>query len=160
MLLLAGTTTKELGMRYALDAKAERLGTVRLFRHCTPKELANLASVTDEVTLGEGRALCRQGEVATACYVIIEGVADVQVGTEVVATVGPGECVGEMGLIDAHPRSAAVIARTPMRLYEIEARRFDGLISKVPSIARNLLRDLSSRIRDLDRARTADTVGA
>ena len=145
-------------MRYALDAKAEQLGQVRLFRHCTPKELAKLAAVTDEVALGEGRALCRQGEVARACYVIIEGVADVQVGTEVVARVGPGECVGEMGLLDAHPRSAAVITRTPMRLYEIDAQRFDGLIEQAPSIARNLLRDLSSRIRDLDRARTAEAV--
>jgi CRP-like cAMP-binding protein len=145
-------------MRYALDAKAERLGQVRLFRHCSPKELAKLASVADEVELGEGRALCRQGEVARACYVVVEGVADVQVGTEVVGRVGPGECVGEMGLIDAHPRSATVIARTPMRLYEIEARRFDGLIAKVPCIARNLLRDLSSRIRDLDRARTDEPV--
>ena len=145
-------------MRYALDAKAEQLGRVRLFRHCTPKELAKLAAVTDEVALGEGRALCRQGEVARACYVIIEGVADVQVGSEVVARVGPGECVGEMGLLDAHPRSAAVITRTPMRLYEINAQRFDGLIEQAPSIARNLLRDLSSRIRDLDRARTAEAV--
>ena len=42
-------------MRYALDAKAEQLGEVRLFRHCTPKELAKLASVTDEVDAGGGK---------------------------------------------------------------------------------------------------------
>ena len=147
-------------MRYALDAKAERLGQVRLFRHCTPKELTKLAAVTEEVALGEGRALCRQGEVARACYVVIEGVADVQVGTEVVGTVGPGECVGEMGLLDLSPRSAAVVSRTPMRLYEIDARRFDGLLEKAPSIARNLLRDLSGRIRDLDRARSVEAAVA
>lgn len=142
-------------MRYAMDAKAERLGQVRLFRHCTPKELVRLASVTDEVSLGEGRVLCRQGEVATACFVILEGEADVRVGTEVVGRVGPGESVGEMGLIDAHPRSAEVVTRTPMRLYVIDARRFEGVLTEAPSIARNLLRDLSGRIRDLDRARVA-----
>jgi CRP/FNR family cyclic AMP-dependent transcriptional regulator len=144
-------------MRHALDAKAEQLGQVRLFRHCTPKELAKLAAVTDEVALEEGRVLCRQGEVATACYVIIEGEADVQVGTEVVGKVGPGESVGEMGLLDAKPRSAGVVSRTPMRLYVIDSRRFEGVITRAPSIARNLLRDLSGRIRDLDRVRVAES---
>jgi CRP/FNR family cyclic AMP-dependent transcriptional regulator len=144
-------------MRYALDAKAERLGQVRLFRHCTPKQLAKLATVTDEVALEEGRVLCRQGEVATACYVIVEGEADVRVGTAVVGKVGPGESVGEMGLIDAKPRSAGVVSRTPMRLYVIDSRKFESVITQVPSIARNLLRDLSGRIRDLDRARVAES---
>lgn len=143
-------------MRYALDAKTERLGQVQLFRHCSPKELAKLAAVTDEVALEEGRVLCRQGEVATACYVIVEGEADVQVGTEVVGRVGPGESVGEMGLIDARPRSAGVVSRTPMRLFVIDSRRFEGVLTQAPSIARNLLRDLSARIRDLDRARVAE----
>ena len=35
---------------------------------------------------------------------------------ETVATVGPGECVGEMALLDKEPRSATVIARSPMKL--------------------------------------------
>lgn len=138
------------------DPKADRLAEVELFRHCTPKELAKLATVTEEVELGPGRVLCRQGEIAVACYVIVEGEADVTLGNRVVGTVGAGESVGEMGLIDARPRSAGVVTRTPMRVYVIDSRRFEGVLQHAPSIARSLLRELSGRIRDLDRARIAE----
>jgi CRP-like cAMP-binding protein len=140
------------------DPKATRLGQVELFRHCTPKELGKLASVTDEVELAAGRVLCRQGEVAMACYVVVSGEADVMVGSEIVGRVGPGESVGEMGLIDARPRSAGVVARTDMQLYVIDARRFDDLLRSAPSVARSLLRELSARIRDLDQARALESV--
>jgi CRP-like cAMP-binding protein len=140
------------------DGKVQRLGNVELFRHCTPKELNKLASVTDEVELEAGRVLCRQGEVARACYVVVSGEADVKFGNEIIGRVGPGESVGEMGLIDARPRSAGVVARTDMQLYVIDARRFDGLLRSAPTIARSLLRELSARIRDLDQARALEPV--
>ena len=145
-------------MRHSHDLKAERIGTLELFRHCTPKELSTVAGVADEVELAEGRVLCRQGEVANACYVVVEGEADVKVGDEIVGRVGPGESVGEMGLIDARPRSAAVVARSRMRLYVIDSRRFDGLLRNAPNITRSLLKELSGRIRDLDQARALEPV--
>src|SRR5207245_6330496 len=96
-------------MRHVKDPKIERLAEVELFRHCTAKELVRLASITDAALLHPGQVLCRQGEVALECYVILDGAADVKVGDQVVGAVSAGESVGEMGLIDARPRSATVV---------------------------------------------------
>ena len=112
-------------MRNAEDPKIRRLGEVALFRHCTPKELTRLAGITDQAVLETGQVLCRQGEVATAAYVIDDGEAHVKVGDHVIGAVGAGGIVGEMGLLDYRPRSATVVARTPMKVYVIDARRFD-----------------------------------
>ena len=139
-------------MRRTEDGKVRRLGEVELFRHCTPKELTRLASITDEAVLETGQVLCRQGEVATAAYVIDDGEASVKIGDQVIGTVGPGESVGEMGLLDYRPRSASVIARSPMKVYVINARRFESVLEDTPTLARSLLRELTGRIRSLDQA--------
>jgi CRP-like cAMP-binding protein len=144
-------------MRRTEDGKVGRLGEVELFRHCTPKELARLGSITDEAVLETGQVLCRQGEVATAAYVIDDGEASVEIGTQVIGTVGPGESVGEMGLLDYRPRSASVIARSPMKVYVINARRFESVLEDTPSLARSLLRELTGRIRGLDQAAATET---
>jgi CRP/FNR family transcriptional regulator, cyclic AMP receptor protein len=139
-------------MRRTDNGKVKRLGQVELFRHCTLKELARLASITDEAVLETGQVLCRQGEVATAAYVIDDGEASVKIGTQVIGTVGPGESVGEMGLLDYRPRSATVVARSPMKVYAIDARRFESVLEEAPTLARSLLRELTGRIRGLDAA--------
>jgi CRP/FNR family cyclic AMP-dependent transcriptional regulator len=144
-------------MRNADDGKIRRLGEVALFRHCSPTELALLAGITDQAVLETGQVLCRQGEVATAAYVIDDGEANVKIGNEVIGAVGGGESVGEMGLLDYRPRSATVVARTPMKVYVIDARRFESVLEDAPTLARNLLRELTGRIRGLDQARAAET---
>ena len=140
-------------MRHVDDPKTRRLGEVALFRHCSDKELARLASISDQAVLETGQVLCRQGEVATAAYVVDDGEASVKVGDQVIGSVGAGESVGEMGLLDYRPRSATVVARTPMKVYVIDARRFESVLEDAPTLARNLLRELTGRIRDLDQAR-------
>jgi CRP/FNR family cyclic AMP-dependent transcriptional regulator len=139
------------------DQKVRRLSQVELFRHCSPKELARLSSITDEAVLETGQVLCRQGEVATAAYVIDDGEANVRVGTQVIGTVGPGEIVGEMGLLDYRPRSATVVARSPMKVYVIDARRFEGALEDAPALARSVLRELTGRIRGLDQAAASES---
>jgi CRP/FNR family transcriptional regulator, cyclic AMP receptor protein len=144
-------------MRRTDDSKIRRLAEVELFRHCTPKELSRLAAITDEAVLETGQVLCRQGEVATAAYVINDGEASVKIGTQVIGTVGPGESVGEMGLLDYRPRSASVVARSPMKVYVIDARRFENVLEDAPALARSLLRVLTGRIRGLDQAAASES---
>jgi CRP/FNR family cyclic AMP-dependent transcriptional regulator len=143
-------------MRHVDDPKIRRLAEVALFRHCSDKELARLASITDQAVLETGQVLCRQGEVATAAYVVDDGEASVKIGDQVIGSVGAGESVGEMGLLDYRPRSATVVARTPMKVYVIDARRFESALEDAPTLTRNLLRELTGRIRGLDQARAND----
>src|ERR1700716_3658486 len=96
-----------MGMRNVDDPKIRRLGEVALFQHCTPKELIRLAGITDQVVLETGQVLCRQGEVATAAFVIDDGDANVKVGEQVIGGGGAGEIVGGMGVVDYPPPSGA-----------------------------------------------------
>ena len=146
-------------MRNVDDPKVRRLGEVALFQHCTPKELTRLAGITDQAVLETGQVLCRQGEVATAAFVIDDGAASVKVGEQVIGGVGAGEIVGEMGLLDYRPRSATVVASSPMKVYVIDARRFESVLEETPTLARNLLRELTGRIRGLDRRLRRARVG-
>lgn len=130
----------------------DRLAQVDLFKRCTNKDLEALAAIVDDLSVEAGAVLCEQGRVADGSFVVAEGEASVMVGDEIVGIVGPGESVGEMGLLDHLPRSATVTARTPMRLYRIDADRFGKLLES-STISRGLLEQLSLRIRDLESGR-------
>lgn len=133
-------------------ATVERLGEVDLFRRCSKKDLEALAAVVEETDIAAGTVLCDQGRVADACFVVITGEADIAVGGTVVAQAGPGQPIGEMGLLDHLPRSATVTARTPMHVYKITAERFEQVVAST-SVARGLLEHLSRRIRELESGR-------
>ncbi|HVV38428.1 MAG TPA: cyclic nucleotide-binding domain-containing protein [Acidimicrobiales bacterium] len=133
-------------------ATVERLGAIDLFRRCSKKDLEALAAIVEEVDVPAGTVLCDQGRVADACYVIVEGEADVAVGGSVVSSAGPGRPIGEMGLVDHLPRSATVTARTPMHLYKISADRFEDVL-RTSTVARGLLEHLSRLVRDLQAGR-------
>jgi CRP-like cAMP-binding protein len=99
-----------------------------------------------------GTILCDQGRVADACFVVVDGEAQVTVGGADIARAGPGQPIGEMGLLDHLPRSATVTAVTPMRLYRISAERFEQVLGST-AISRGLLEHLSRRLRELESGR-------
>lgn len=133
-------------------ATIERLGGIDLFRLCSKKDLEALANIVEEIDVPAGTVLCDQGRVADACYFVIEGDADIAVGGATVTSAGPGQPIGEMGLLDHLPRSATVTARTPMHVYKIPADRFEEVVQTTP-IARGLLEHLSRRVRELEAGR-------
>ena len=79
------------------------------------------------------KVLTRQGEPGRECFVIADGASDripcAEGGT---ASLGPGDVVGEMSLLDQGPRSATVTARTDMHLFVLTSRNFSSLINRFP----------------------------
>jgi CRP-like cAMP-binding protein len=85
-----------------------------------------LLSLLTETTLQEGQLLFREGDLSNGMHFIVEGRVDVQVtGGEAeslpVATLGPGEIVGEMGVIDGCVRTASAVAGTRVRTCFLKA---------------------------------------
>lgn len=109
-----------------------------------------MARASDEVDLAAGRVLCEQGQLGREAFVIVSGTAEVRRNNRKVATLGPGDCVGELALLDHGPRTATVTAATDMQALVIGAREFAALIDRVPPIAHKLLKALAGRVRDLD----------
>ena len=133
----------------ASDAKIKRLAAVPLFSRLSRKDLDAVAEATDDLHVAAGRTLAREGDAAYVAYVIVNGQAAISVDGERVGMVGPGEMVGEMGLIDGGPRAATVTADTDMDVYVIEPGRFSPLLDR-PEICKALLQAAIKRLRQAD----------
>jgi CRP-like cAMP-binding protein len=128
----------------------EELSDVPLLAACSMRELQKVAKATDEVTVDTGTTLMAQGGLAREAFVVLEGTAEVTRDGTRLGVVGPGECVGELALLDPAPRSATVTALEPMRLLAIPAQRFTALLDDTPSLTRKLLSHLAARMHALD----------
>jgi CRP-like cAMP-binding protein len=140
----------------AREQYLDHLASVPLFSGCTTKELRDIAKATVELTLDEGKEFVTQGDVGREAFVIVEGSADVSRGGNTIATLGPGDCVGELALLDHGPRTATVVASTPMELVVLGQREFAGLLETVPGLATHLLAGVAKRLRAADTAPTVD----
>lgn len=133
------------------DEKLEQLRTFELFRHVPMKEMPRVQEMLGaELTVQPGHVLTEQGRMESNMFLVVDGTADVLVSSRPVAEIGPGESIGEMAVVDNWPRSASVVARTPMHLYEMSGETFLRMLDEVPTVARALAQLLSARLRRLD----------
>jgi CRP-like cAMP-binding protein len=139
-------------MTKARTRKTDELHHLAPFRDCTPAELRALAGALDEASLPAGRTLCRQGETGLEAFVIASGEVDVIIDDIHVATLGAGQMVGELSVLDRGPRTATVITRTPVELFVIPGDRFKVLVERAPTMAESLMVALSRRLRAVDEA--------
>jgi CRP/FNR family transcriptional regulator, cyclic AMP receptor protein len=128
------------------NAKIELLKSVPLFSQCTRKELAAVAAVADEIDLREGRELTRQGAPGREFFVLIEGEAEVRRNGRKVRTLGDGDFFGEIALVTKRPRTATVVARTPVRVLVVTDRSFRRMIEDSPSMQTKVLQALAERL--------------
>jgi CRP-like cAMP-binding protein len=97
-----------------------------------------------------GTLLTRAGEPGEEFFLIIDGTARAEVSAEKHVLLHPGEFFGEMSLLDGGPRSATVVADTPVRLLVISRRHFSVLLKDVPGLTETLLVTLSRRVRQAE----------
>ncbi len=92
-----------------------------------------------------------KGSIGREAFIIVDGTAEVRRNDKKVATLGPGDCFGELALLDHGPRTATVVATTDLKVLVLGAREFAGILDEVPPIAHKLLKSLAARIRDARR---------
>jgi CRP-like cAMP-binding protein len=129
---------------------AAKLKKIDLFRSLSDRDLAQVAQWTDEVDVPAGTVLGREGSFAYEFFVIEDGTAQVRVGGEHVADLGPDEWFGEIGLLETERRTATVTAATPMKLAVIFGPNFRELARTIPGVAETIRAELARR---LERAR-------
>jgi ATP/ADP translocase len=124
------------------------LKSAAIFNGIPANYLASVAEIAEERTLFAGETLFKQGDFGDSLYVVIEGSLSILVGEKEQARLPKGECIGEMALLDGHPRSASVRAVSDARLLRIKAEAFRGLLASQPRIALALLGTLAGRLRE------------
>lgn len=138
---------------------ASLLRRTDLFSRASEGELRAAAKVLKETRLHPNQVLFRQGDQADSLYIIASGRLRVsaldRAGHEkVLAFLGAGEIVGEMGLLSGGARSATVTATSDARLLRLRKRDFDDLSVRNPEAMRDLARAVARR-KDASRQRAS-----
>jgi CRP-like cAMP-binding protein/predicted MFS family arabinose efflux permease len=97
----------------------ELLRRVRLFHPLPAPQIERLARRLERVSATAGATIIRQGEPGDRFYVVGSGELEVSANGARVATLGAGDCFGEIALIEDTPRTATVTARTDTDLYTL-----------------------------------------
>jgi len=95
----------------------------------------------------QGETIFKAGDPADCMYAVIDGTIEIRlqgVSTEMITS---GGVFGEMGLIDAHPRSAEAIAVSDCSLAVISEKRFLRLVELMPQFALQMMRVITQRLR-------------
>jgi CRP-like cAMP-binding protein len=128
---------------------------VPLFAGMSHRDLRKLTAQAEDVRYPAHRTIVSRGARGDSFFVIAEGEATVRKGTRKIGSLGPGDFFGEMALLDGRPRSATVVADTPLHAIRLTRAGFNRALDANPSMARAILAELAARIRRLE-SRPAD----
>jgi CRP/FNR family cyclic AMP-dependent transcriptional regulator len=136
----------------AVQLDGSVLESSALFSGLDREALDGLAQLSRSVRLTAGKTLFRQGDRSDGCYIVFEGVLRISAvsaqGEEtLLAMLGAGDVVGEMGLIDGLPRSATAAALKPCSLAFLASQDFSRFADANPAVYRHMLEIISSRLR-------------
>ena len=123
-----------------------RLDGIPLFAGLTKRQRAKLAREMREVRLAEGDHLVDEGEFPLDFFVICEGTAAVVSSGKHLTDLGPGDFLGEIGLLQEALRTASVIATSPIAALAIPARVFREMTSTMPEAAEKIRAAMEERL--------------
>jgi NTE family protein len=129
------------------------ISQVAPFSYLAETELAEIADRFTWFTALGGKTLIQQGDASDELFIIVSGALGVYIrvdsaGSErFVARIGPGETVGEMGLISGEPRSATVRCLRDAEILAIAKKEWDAFADRHPGAFLAITQTLISRLR-------------
>ena len=120
-----------------------------IFHHLDKEDLEQILPFFELMNCPAGTTIFNEGdEGGYACF-IVTGRFEVKKQTEfkgkqvVVALLGKGSIVGEMSLIDQHPRSATVVSREDSQMVILRREAVESILQKYPHIGIKILKGLN-----------------
>jgi CRP/FNR family transcriptional regulator, cyclic AMP receptor protein len=156
------------GHQMAVPGPADHLRKVAIFKGLDAADLDRLTQACRRRKYRDHEALFHEGDPGYTLYVILSGHVSVQrindTGQVVpIAARGPGECIGELSLLDGKPRSADAETIEPCELLALDRDAFVACLDRSPALAREVIRCLAARLREAadttDTARSTDVTG-
>ena len=130
-----------------MNEKSQTLSTFPLFSELPKRSLRKIARLVDAVSVPAGATILEEGSFTREVYFVVAGTVEVQRSDRAVARLTTGDHFGELSLIDGRPRSASVVAVTPVDLLVMGKQQFNALLDSQPGVARHMMADLSVRLR-------------
>lgn len=119
-----------------------------------------MTSSTPFVEFAAGDAILREGEAASALYIIESGKVAILRGADQLAELGPGDFFGEMAILQESAHSASARAATAVRALRIDAAAFHGVLRENVEIAVQLMRRLVLRLQAVEQRAAASLSAA
>lgn len=135
------------------DTTISLLKRVELFSHLTQEQLSALATQSREQAFRKHAVLINEGDIGESMYIIKSGSVKVFVSDDdgrelVLYEQGPGAVIGDIALLDDEPRSASVVTLEPATALVIGKQAFLDCLLQSPETAINIIRSLTTRLRD------------
>ena len=122
-----------------------RLRKIPVFADLDDDEIGQIAALAAEVSVPEGKELVREGDYSYDVLAIEEGTARVERNGQYVDDVGPGDVVGEMGVLERSQRNATVVATSPMLLITLTSWDIRRLRKSAPKAVEHLREIVAQR---------------
>ena len=126
---------------------AELIRGIAIFADLDDASVKQLAGDFIEREFSAGQSIATEGEGGLNFFVVESGTADVSVGDNTVASLGPGASFGEIALVDKSARSATVTATSKLRAYALPVWSFRSFAESRPTVTWKLLELLAERLR-------------
>jgi len=134
----------------SIKEEVDILRNIPLFAKLEPAKLKLLAFTSERLSFSPGQPLFNQGDAGDAAYVIIDGEAEVLIdtpgGKTRVAVLSRNAIVGEIAILCDVPRTATVVARSPLTVLRIAKDTFFRLVTEFPQMAVEIMRELALRL--------------
>ena len=134
-------------MLFPHDTKVDALAKAPLFSALSKQELGELAKASEDLEVGEGKVLMREGDLGREFFVIVEGDVSVTQDGKEIRRLGAGDFFGEIALIYENARrTATVTAVSPLRFFVLTRQSFRSLLEHQPQIEDKVMAALEERL--------------
>jgi CRP-like cAMP-binding protein len=120
--------------------------SIPLFAGLSKDDQKVVAQYADEVDVDPGTVLAQEGRLAYEFFAIKAGTAEVKLGGQRAAELGPGDFFGEIGLLAGDRRVASVVASSPMSLIVLTGSQLRAIDSRMPGVAERIRSAMAQRI--------------
>jgi CRP/FNR family transcriptional regulator, cyclic AMP receptor protein len=126
------------------------LAQVPLFAGVGPEGLEEIGRIAREKEVPAGTVLTHEGRHEGYFFVVISGTIRIERGGRTINTMGPGDFLGEIALLDGGPRTATATAETPCRLLSLMPEQFHQLLEDLPTVQTAVLQSVAQHLRKVD----------